>query len=103
MHTRPVKLDALRFAIDLLAKINDPAERIRSIRALREGLAREDDRLNTMTREAVLELRAADPPATWSEIGEILKVSTQRAYQMAADYLNNNQAARAAATGKAQR
>lgn len=83
----PSRLDAVGAVLTLLARVKDPAERITAIRAVRAELARHDERLDVLIREAILELRAADSPATWAEIGELLDVSQQRAYQLAAEYL----------------
>lgn len=85
--TTPTRLDAVGFVVDMLARVKDPAERIRGIRAVRHELARHDSRLDELLRDAILELRALDTPATWQEIGELLDVSAQRAHQLAAEHL----------------
>lgn len=79
----PQVLDALGAAIRMIEQIADRRERIRAIRALRDGLARDDDRLKVLLREAVLDLRAADPPATWQSIADELGVTASRAMQLA--------------------
>lgn len=83
----PSRLDAVGAVLALLARVRDPRERIAAIRAVRAELARYDERFDDLTREAILELRALDTPATWAEIGDLLNVSQQRAYQLAAEYL----------------
>lgn len=79
----PVVLDALATAIRMIERITDRRERIRAIRALRDGLARDDDRLKVLLRDAILDLRAADPPATWQSIADELGVHAVRAMQLA--------------------
>ncbi len=83
----PSRLDAVGAVLSLLERVADPRERISAIRAVRAELTRHDQRLDQLLREAILELRALDSPATWAEIGELLDVSQQRAYQLAAEYL----------------
>jgi len=87
----PSRLDAVGAVLVMLARVKDPTERIRAIRAVRAELTRHDERLDQLLREAILELRAGDPPATWAEIGELLNISQQRAYQLAAEYLQTTQ------------
>ncbi len=79
----PRRLDALGFVLPALQKVSDPKERIRAIRAVRDELSTVDDRLSALLREAILEARALTPPPTWQEIGDLLDVSAQRAYQLA--------------------
>ena len=86
----PTRLDAVGAVLTMLARVRDPRERIAAIRAVRAELERHDERLDSLLREAILELRALDTPATWAEIGELLNVSQQRAYQLAAEYLQTN-------------
>lgn len=83
MPTEPRRLDALGFVLPKLEQVKDPLERIRSIRALRDELSSTDDRLTDLLRLAILEARALTPPPTWQEIGDLLNVSAQRAYQLA--------------------
>lgn len=80
----PRQLDALGAVVAMLARVPDPRERVRAILAVRAEVERQDDRLRDLLRDAVLELRALDRPATWQDIGELLNVSPQAAYQFAA-------------------
>lgn len=91
----PSRLDAVGAVLTMLARVRDPRERIGAIRAVRAELTRHDQRLDDLLREAILELRALDSPATWSEIGELLEVSQQRAYQLAAEHLQTIQTRKA--------
>lgn len=93
----PNRLDAVGAVLTMLARVRDPRERIAAIRAVRAELERHDERLDSLLREAILELRALDTPATWAEIGELLNVSQQRAYQLAAEYLQTNDTRKATA------
>lgn len=93
---QPSRLDAVGAVVTLLARVADPCERIAAIQAVRAELERYDARFDELTREAILELRAADPPKTWAEIGDMLGVSPQRAYQLADQYLNTRAENRAA-------
>lgn len=93
----PSRLDAVGAVLSMLARVRDPRERIGAIRAVRAELTRHDERLDALLREAILELRALDTPATWAEIGELLEVSQQRAYQLAAEYLQTQQDRKATA------
>lgn len=92
----PSRLDAVGAVLPMLARVKDPTERIAAIRAVRAELTRYDERLDALLREAILELRALDSPATWAEIGELLNVSQQRAYQLAAEYLQTTNTQRKA-------
>lgn len=82
--TEPRRLDAVGAVLVMLGKVRDPAERIRAIRSVRAELSRHDERLVDLLRDSILELRALDPPPTWAEIGELLDVTGQRAYQLVA-------------------
>lgn len=86
MPTEPRRLDALGFALPLLAQVPDPLERIRAIRAVRDELTATDQRLGDLLAEAITEARELDPPATWHAIGDLLGVTAQRAYQLANEY-----------------
>lgn len=88
--TNPTRLDAAGLVVEMLGKIKDPKERLAAIRAVRAELSRHDARLDELLRDSILELRALDTPATWSEIGELLNVSAQRAYQLAAERTTTN-------------
>ena len=83
--TEPRRLDAVGLVLDMLQRVADPTERIRAIRAVRAELSHHDERLVDLLRDAILELRAADPPATWAEVGELLEVTPQRAHQLVAE------------------
>lgn len=83
MTTEPRPLDAAAFAIGHLRRITDPRERISAIRAFRAELARSSATVEALLVDTILELRALDTPATWQEIGDLLNVSAQRAYQLA--------------------
>jgi len=85
--TTPTRLDAVGLVVGMLARVQDPRERLAAIRSVRAELARHDARLDELLRDAILELRSLDSPATWQEIGELLTVSAQRAHQLAAEYL----------------
>lgn len=86
----PSRLDAVGAVISLLSRVRDPRERITAIEHVRVELTRHADRLDDLRGETILELRALDHPATWAEIGELLDVSQQRAYQIGAEYLATN-------------
>jgi len=81
------RLDAVGAVLSMLARVSDPRERIGAIRAVRAELAQHDERFDSLLRDSILELRALDTPATWAEIGDLLNVSQQRAYQLAAEHL----------------
>lgn len=83
--SEPRRLDAVGAVLVMLGKVRNPVERIRAIRAVRAELTTHDERLVDLLRDAILELRAEDPPRTWAEIGELLDVTGQRAYQLVAD------------------
>lgn len=85
--TTYARLDPIETAIGLLRKQEDPLARLPAIRALRAELAAHDERLDDLLRQTVLEARSQTPPATWAEIGALLNVSMQRAYQLADEYL----------------
>lgn len=91
MTTEPTPLDALGLAVGMLANIREPVERIRSVRALREGLGREDARLRRLMTDGFLELRAEDPPWTWEQIGELIGITAQRAQALAATGIRQHQ------------
>jgi len=88
--TTPTLVDAVGAVVAMLAREKDPIARIRAIRAVRAELAEHDARFDGILRDTILELRAADPPATWNEIGELLDVSMQRAYQLAQEHLTRS-------------
>lgn len=83
----PSRLDAVGAVLDALRRVADPRERIGAIRSVRAELHRYDARFDSLLRDAILELRALDAPATWAEIGDLLGVSQQRAYQLAQQHL----------------
>lgn len=84
----PTRLDAVGAAVSLLARVRDPRERIAAIERVRAELAAHAERLDHLRGETILELRSLDTPATWQEIGDLLNVSAQRAYQLAAEHLS---------------
>ena len=86
----PSRLDAVGAAVSLLARVRDPRERISAIERVRVELARHSASLDHLRGETILELRALDKPATWAEIGELLNVSHQRAYQLAEEHITSN-------------
>jgi len=79
----PTRLQAVDAAIAALRRIPNPRLRIASIRRVTAELDEQSSALGDLLREAILELRAATPPATWQEIGDLLGVSAQRAFQLA--------------------
>lgn len=85
------RLDAVGAVLAMLARVKNPRERIAAILAVRAELDQYDRRFDSLARDAILELRAQDVAATWAEIGELLSVSPQRAYQLAAEYLQAHQ------------
>lgn len=84
----PRQLDALGAVVAMLARVPDPRERLTAILAVRAEVEHQDDRLRQLLRDAVLELRALDTPATWQEIGDLLHVTAQAALQFAARTIN---------------
>jgi DNA-directed RNA polymerase sigma subunit (sigma70/sigma32) len=84
----PTRLDAVGAAVTLLARVRDPRERLAAIERVRAELSSHAERLDHLRGEAILELRSLDTPATFAEIGELLNVSAQRAYQLAAEHLS---------------
>ena len=87
--SEPRRLDAVAAVVSMLQRVKNPSERIRAIRAVRAELARHADRLSDLLADALLALRAEDPPKTWAEIGELLDVTGQRAYQLVAERLES--------------
>ena len=86
----PSRLDAIGAAVSLLARVRDPRERLSAIEAVRNELDRHAGQLDDLRGETILELRSLDTPATWAEIGEILNLSQQRAYQLAQEHITSN-------------
>lgn len=76
-------LDAVGAAIAALRRIKDPAERIRAIRAVQDGLGREAEQLRSLLRDTILELREQTPRLTWDEVGALYGVTGARATQLA--------------------
>lgn len=81
------QLDPVGHVLKMLARVDDPRERLGAIRAVRAELAEKKESFNELTRDTILELRALDSPATWQEIGDLLKISAQRAHQIASEQL----------------
>ena len=85
----PSRLDAVGAVLTLLTRVKNPRERITAIRAVRAELTHYDQRFDSLTRDAILELRAQDVAATWAEIGELLNVTPHRAYQLAEEHIKS--------------
>lgn len=81
----PRRLDAVGAVLVMLRREPDATKRIRAIRAVRAELAGHDERFLELLRDSILDLRALDPPKTWAEIGDLLEVTGQRAYQLVAE------------------
>lgn len=79
----PARLDVVDAAVAALRRVSDPRARIVAIRTVSAELDRQTDGLAELLRESILELRADTPPATWAEIGDLLGVTPQRAFQLA--------------------
>jgi hypothetical protein len=76
--------EALTAAIEAetgrLATIDDPVERFRAARRIRESLAHGDRAAKAIEKAAVVELKEGRP---WREVGELLGVTGSRAEQIA--------------------
>lgn len=69
-------------AIRDVEKLSEPIEQLRILAGLRGMVGDTDRTLRTLLRDVIGELRDKEPRATWTEIGEILSVSPQRAEQL---------------------
>ena len=81
MTTQPRPLGALAFVEGLLRRVPEPRERLTAIRLVRAELVDADDALRPLLAFTIRELR--DLGTQWSEIGNLLDVSAQRAHQLA--------------------
>lgn len=75
------QLDALGAVLSMLRRVEDPRKRARAIAAVRRGLSRTDRRLSAMARDVITQLREETPPASWTDIAELLGVTRQRVAQ----------------------
>lgn len=73
---------SLEALLEVVAHVEDPAERLRMIRELEEGTGKLVEDLRARKRATILELRSLDPRPTWDTIGELLGVSGQRAHEL---------------------
>lgn len=76
------KLDAVGAVLSLIARVRDPRERLTALVAVRREIDDHAGRVRTGIRTTVAELRSAD--VSIAEIARILKVTPQRAHQLAA-------------------
>lgn len=77
------RLDAVGAALSLLARVEDPRERLRAAVLVRAELDQHSERIRDLIRDTIAELRATTPPTSLEVIGELLGVSRQRAAQLA--------------------
>lgn len=77
----PTKVSFAGFLAAVL-HVDDPRERLRRLATIEEGLEDLRGRIRRVRRNAILEIRSREPLCTWTEIGELLGVSGQRAEQI---------------------
>lgn len=75
------RLDAVGVVLSLIGRVRDPRERLIALVAVRAEVRDHGELLAAEIRSTIVELRSADVPLL--EIAAILKVSTQRAHQLA--------------------
>ena len=86
MSDSPKQADAVGYVISRLELVTDARERVRAILAVRQELrdeaARHQTRFDELLGLTLLELREADPPATFAELGILINLAPQRAHQL---------------------
>lgn len=87
------KLDAVGAVLSLIERVRDPRERLAALGAVRVEMRVHDERIRDQVRATVAELYAAD--VSIAEIARILKVTPQRAHQLAAPTQQENHASEA--------
>ncbi len=81
--TKRTPLDALVRALRWVHETPDPTDRLARLALVRVELETASAETRALIRSTIVDLRAAEPPPTWAEIGAVLGVTAQRAEQLA--------------------